>query len=363
MKIHERYIARELLAAILLVLGALIALYGFFDLIESLKDVGRGDFSARHALLYVTLRLPGRIYELMPIAVLIGALYALSALSRHSEITVLRASGMSTGALLLQLFRVAGLFAIALLLLGETAVPVAERKAQELRARAIHRVVAQEFDSGLWMKDDRAFLHIRAATADAQRLERLRIYQFNAQGHLDFVLEARSGIYQPATSLWQLQEVVQTIIREKDGKPYAQVETETERLWASALTPEIISTLMVAPERMSLVHLVTYLRHLGKNRQKTDRYEIALWKKLFYPLAALVMVALALPFAFLQQRMGGMSLQIFCGVMIGVLFHMLNGLFSSLGVIRAWPPLASAAAPSLLFLTAAFAILWRVERR
>jgi lipopolysaccharide export system permease protein len=156
---------------------------------------------------------------------------------------------------------------------------------------------------------------------------------------------------------------VKTVIGEKDGKPQAWVEKEAELVWPSALTPEIIDMLMVAPERMSLVSLVNYLRHLWKNSQKTDRYEIALWKKLFYPLAALVMVALALPFGFLPHRMGGMSLQIFCGVMIGILFHMLNGLFSSLGVIRAWPPLASAAAPSILFLAAAFGILWSVERR
>jgi lipopolysaccharide export system permease protein len=382
MKIHEKYIAGELLAAILLVLVALVALYGFFDLIESLKDVGRGDFSARHALAYVALRLPGRLYELMPIAVLIGALYALSALARHSEITVLRASGMSTQALLLQLFKVAGVFAVAALILGETVVPPAERQAQDLRTQAIHRVAVQEFGSGLWMKDGRAFINVRAASG--ARLEQVRIYQFDDRNRLDYVMDARTGTYLPTpqtaqkencrpqnncpsqdqgSGVWQLHNVTRTVIGEKDGGAASWVEKEPEFLWPSALTPEIIDMLMMAPERMSLISLVTYSKHLWKNRQKTDRYEIALWKKLFYPLAALVMVALALPFGFLHNRMGGMSLQIFCGVMIGVLFHMLNGLFSSLGVIRAWPPLASAAAPSLLFLAAAFGILWYVERR
>ncbi len=363
MKIHEKYIARELLAAILLVLAALVALYGFFDLIESLKDVGRGDFGVGHAFAYVGLRLPGRIYELMPIAALIGALYALSSLARHSEITVLRASGMTTRQLLLLLFKVAGLFALAALLLGETVVPPAERTAQEMRVKAIRNVVAKEFRSGLWVKDGRSFVNIRSATPDA-RLEQLRVYQFDAQNRLQFVMEAREGIFlEPG--FWQLKDVVRTVLEDarEQAQPRAWVEQEAELRWSSALTPEIISVLMVAPERMSLVSLVTYLRHLWSNNQKTERYEIALWKKFFYPMAALVMVALALPFGYTHSRMGGVSLQIFGGVMVGVFFHMLNGLFSSLGVIHSWPPLASALAPSALFLLAALGMLWWVERR
>ncbi len=89
------------------------------------------------------------------------------------------------------------------------------------------------------------------------------------------------------------------------------------------------------------------------NQQKTQRYEIALWKKLIYPLAVLVMMALALPFAYMQDRMGAVSVKVFAGIMLGIAFHMLNGLFSSLGVINSWPPFFSAITPSALFLLAA----------
>ena len=120
---------------------------------------------------------------------------------------------------------------------------------------------------------------------------------------------------------------------------------------------------MVSPERMSLFGLVNYTRHLADNRQKTGRYEIAIWKKLVYPLTALVMVALALPFGYSHDRVGGVSLKIFAGVMLGIVFYALNGLFSNLGVINAWPPFASAVAPSALFILAAAGMLWWVERR
>ncbi|MDR2626254.1 MAG: LPS export ABC transporter permease LptG [Zoogloeaceae bacterium] len=372
MKIHERYLARELLLAILLVFTALLALYAFFDTIESLKNVGRGQFSIQHAFLYVALRLPGRVYELMPIAVLIGALYALSNLARHSEITVLRASGMSTLALLKPLLKVAGVFALAALLLGETLAPFSERAAQEIRTKAIYNVVAREFASGLWVKDNnQAFVNIRAATQDA-RLEGVRIYQFDDANRLRYVLEAQGGEFL-GDGEWRLTGVVRTVLGDlgdlKTLRPEhaeaarSRVERENEMRWNSTLSPDLIAVLMVAPERMSILGLWNYRSHLSSNKQNTSRYEIALWKKFFYPAAALVMMALALPFAARHSRMGGISLQIFAGVMVGVLFHMLNALFSSLGILRDWPPFASALAPPALFLIAAASMIWWAERR
>jgi len=75
------------------------------------------------------------------------------------------------------------------------------------------------------------------------------------------------------------------------------------------------------------------------------------------------MVALALPFGYTHNRVSGVSLKIFSGVMIGVFFHMLNGLFSNLGAINSWSPVLSAIAPSVLFMLAAAGMIWWVERR
>lgn len=357
-KLFQRYLMREAFAAILLVLAAFIALFSFFDLINELRSVGKGGYQYGHAIIFVTLSVPARLYELIPIAVLIGTLYCLSTLARHSEITVLRASGMSTRDLLLTLFRVAGVLALVTLLIGEAVMPFSERAAQELKTRAIKNVIAhQGFDTGLWVKDGRSFINIRTATADS-RLQGVRIYRFDESAALESVTEAREGEFR-IPDRWVLTDVVSTRI---EGER-ASVERRDSLEWQSAVTPDLLSVLMVAPERMSLYGLYHYFRHLSDNRQKTERYEIALWKKLIYPLAALVMVALALPFGYSHDRIGGVSMKIFAGVMIGILFHMLNGLFSSLGVINAWPPFASAAMPSALFLLAAVGMIWWVERR
>lgn len=356
--LYQRYLMRETFASVLLVLVAFLALFSFFDLINEARNVGKGGYQFGHALIFVTLSVPGRIYELVPIAALIGTLYALSTLARHSEITVLRASGLATRELLYTLFKVAGVLALLTFVIGEGVVPFSERAAQELRARAMDNVIAQQgFDSGLWVKDGRSFVNIRTAMPDA-RLLGVRIYEFDEQLGLKSVSEAKEGVFMPPDR-WKLSGVVSTHL---DGDR-ARIEQHDEVLWRSALNPNLLSVLMVAPERMSLYGLIGYSRHLQENHQKTERYDIALWKKLIYPLAAMVMVALAMPFGYSHSRMGGVSLKIFAGVMIGILFHMLNGLFSSLGVINSWPPFASAAAPSALFLLAATGMLWWVERR
>ncbi|MDQ5879731.1 MAG: lipopolysaccharide export system permease protein [Pseudomonadota bacterium] len=357
MILYKRYLVKEISGAVLLVLVAFLALFSFFDLIAELRDVGKGGYQLQHALGFIVLKLPGRIYELMPIAVLIGALYAISTLARHSEITVLRASGLSTGRLLLTLLQIAAVFGLITLATGELLVPPVERMAKQFRLSSIGKLMAQEFRTGLWVKDDMTFVNVRSVTPDGQ-LRSIRIYEFNKQAQLASVSEAEEGVFLPPAS-WTLKKVVRTSLDGNRGS----VSTQPEVVWDSALNPDILAVLLVRPETMSIMHLVSYTKHLRDNKQKTQRYEIALWKKAIYPIAVLVMIALALPFGYTHNRVAGVSLKIFAGVMIGVLFHMLNGLFSNLGAINSWPPFTSAAMPSLLFAAAAAAMLWWVERR
>jgi lipopolysaccharide export system permease protein len=355
--VYERYLAREIYSATLLVLLAFLALFAFFDLVHELQDLGKGSYQLQHAIGYVALTVPGRIYELFPVAVLIGTLYALTQLARHSEITVLRASGLPTVTMLASLAKIGSLFVVLTFLVGEFVAPPAERAAQQLRLKALSSVVAQEFRSGLWVKDELAFVNVRDVLPDTS-LRDVKIYEFDKDHQLRSISEAESGLYLPPDR-WKLVNVAQTTF-EKDRALVAHLD---EAEWRSALNPDILTVLMVVPERMSLTNLYLYIRHLSENGQKTQRYEIALWKKLIYPVAALVMMALALPFGYMHERSGNVSVKVFAGVMLGVGFHLLNGLFSSLGVINSWTPLVAAITPSMLFLVTASVMTWWVERR
>ena len=357
MIVLRKYIAREIYAATLLVLVAFLMLFAFFDLVNELNDLGKGNYRLQHALLFVLLSLPGHVYELAPIAVLIGTLYALSQLAANSEYTVMRVSGLSPYAAGAALARIGVVFVVLTFAFGELVTPFAERAAQQLRLSSMRALVAQEFRSGLWVKDELRFVNVREVLPDAS-LKGVKVYDFDSDYRLRSLSYAERGEFMQDNT-WRLSAVAETRFDDAGASVSRHAQTE----WRSVLTPELLSVLLVQPEKMSAVNLYQFTRHLSENRQQTDRYEIAMWKKVLYPFATLVMMALALPFAYVHVRAGGVGVKIFSGIMLGVLFHLLNGLSSSIGVIQNWAPFYSAVLPSVLFLFGAMAMMWWVERR
>jgi len=353
----ERYLAREVRAAVAFVLSGFLALFAFFDLINELRDLGTGDYHLLQVFTVVLLWLPTRAYELLPVAVLIGTLYVLAHLSSNSEYTVMRASGLSPAGAARALGRAGLPFVLATFLLGEWIAPAAEEAAQKTRMAALAASIGQGLRSGLWFKDGRTFVNVREAR-DARALGGVYIYEFDDALRLRAATVAERAEH-IAAGRWRLVGAAQT--RFADGAVRTEHHPELE--WRSALTPALVDVLIVAPERMSAWRLWLYTRHLEANRQKTGRYEIALWKKLFYPLAVFVMMALALPFAYLHARSGMVGVKVFLGILLGIFFHMLNSLAAHLGVLQHWPAPAAAAVPGLLFLCAAAAMMWSVERR
>ena len=357
MKTLRGYVVREILLATMMVMAALLMLFAFFDLVEQIKDLGRGTYEIRHIARHVLLSVPGHIYQIFPIAVLIGGLFALAQLVASSEYTVMRASGLSVTRLL-GVLMVAGLPLAALtLVFGEFIGPAADQLAQRLRSRAITGIVLQEFRSGLWLKDDNSFVNVREVT-DTGQLKGVRIYEFDDKLRLRSVSAAQSGVYQ-GERRWILGGVESTTLTEVR----TDVSTSPSLDWHSVLDPGLLNVLMVKPAQMSASSLFSYSQHLRENRQKSLRYEIALWTKIAYPIAVLTMLILALPFAYFQRRQGGVGGRIFAGIMLGLGFYLLNQLSAHLGLLNEWPPQASALAPTVIFLGFALVMLWRQERR
>lgn len=380
MRTLRRYLVREVVRATGLVLFALLALFAFFDLLAQIDDLRPG-YTLQQALAYVALSLPARTYELMPIAALIGAIFALSQLAANSEFTIMRVSGMSTRRLALTVVQIGLLFVAVTYLFGELVAPAAERKAQQVRVETRGEgMISSQLRSGVWVRDT-----VRDDSGEVQRWRFVnvgvvrpdgtsshwKIFEFDRDFRLLSFGTAASGRFAPeaGSRTWLLENVVETrlpVAPAADTTP-GDLRTEVVRLpqreWQSALTPNILGVLLVQPERMAAVELVRYIAHLAANRQQTEPYEIALWNKVFYPLAIVVMMMLALPFAYLHVRQGGVSLKIFVGVMIGVLFYMLNKLFSHLGMLHTWPPMAVAVLPSLVVLAVALGALYWIERR
>jgi len=358
MKTLTRYIGRELLAAILFIFVALVMLFAFFDLIHELGDVGRGGYTLSNALIFVALQLPSRAYELFPVAALIGTLFAMAQLVANSEYTVMRASGASLLQTMWALMRIGIPLAVVTFLAGEYVAPPAERLAQQLRRPAQSegiRIVAQQFQSGFWFKQDLAFANIRSVLADMTLLG-VRIYEFDRDLRLTAVRVAESGAF-IGNGQWRLANVKTTELS-FNGAKLSEADSWT---WDTVLKPSLLTVYQVAPERLELNTLYDNIRVLGG--QKTSRFEIAFWNKVFYPAAVVVMMILALPFAYFQRRTGGIGLRIFIGTMLGLAFFLLGRMFSYLGVLNDWPPLFSATFPLAMFIGVALGMLYWLERR
>ncbi len=360
MKLLTRYIGREVLAAVMLIFAALVSLFAFFDLIHELGDVGRGGYTLGSAALFVALQLPARMYELFPVAALIGTLFAMAQFVANSEYTVMRASGASLLQVSWALVRIGIPLALATFLAGEYVAPPADRLAQHLRVQArgdAPRVVAQQFRSGFWFKQDQTFVNIRGVLSD-MTLVGVRIYEFDPDMKLKALRIAESGKFGD-DGRWRLINVRTTQL----GADATRTTSAPTQTWDTILRPSLLTVYQVAPERLELNTLWDNMRILGGSSQKTTRFEIAFWNKVFYPAAVVVMMILALPFAYIQRRSGGVGSRIFAGTMLGLAFFLLGRLFTNLGLLNDWPPLFSAVFPLIVFVSVAAGMLWWLERR
>jgi lipopolysaccharide export system permease protein len=357
MRLVRRYLVTETIGATAFVFAALISLFALLDLIRELKNLGQGTYRLPQILGYVALSIPGHVYELFPIAVLIGTIFALAQLANHSEYAVLRTSGVSVQRFALMLAQIGAVLAVLNFLLGEFIAPVSEQSAQRLRVRAKTGVVASDFRSGLWIREAGSFINVLQPLPDGT-LTGVRIYEFDEQYRLRSISYAGRGVYQP-DERWLLSDVVRTVF--DNGR--TRVERVPQSHWSSVLSPSILNVLLVDPEQRSVRDLIQYIEHLRDNRQQSTRFELALWGKFTYPLAVVVMMVLALPFANVQRRAGGVGAKVFTAIMLGLAFHVANRLVGYLGLIYEWPVGLSALLPGLFFLALAAGLLWRLERR
>lgn len=356
MKLVQRYLLQEIVSSILLIMVALLAMFSFFDLIQELENVGKGTYGIGKILLFVLLSTPGHIYDVVPVAVLVGTMYALAQLARHSELIVLRVSGIPISEIAWYLLRVGMVFALITFFVGELITPVCEKAAQRMRLQATDSVIAQDFRSGLWVKDGNSFVNVEDVLPDSELLN-IHIYEFDDEFKLRNISNAKTGQYDGHG--WQLKEVTQTHF----NNDTIEAKFFPEAKWQSLIRPEILNVLLVVPEKMSAWNLYNYIRHLSMNKQKTSRQQVAMWAKLIYPLASFVMVILALPFGFLQQRSSAVSAKIFAGIMLGIVYQVLNRVFVHLGLLNDWSAFFSAVTPTILFFMAGLVMLMMVERR
>lgn len=366
MKTLRRLIYVEVAYAVLFVSIGFLALFFFFDFIEELPNISRGAQAYRmtQALLFVGLRVPSHLYELLPIAVLIGTIFVMARFAQSSEYTILRTSGLGPWRALRTLLTLGAIFTVLTFAAGDYLAPLADRTGQLLKAKLEGGLTVGR--SGAWLKERQRYfsynVNVGALTPDGN-MQNVRIFEADSRGYLVSLTQAARARFDEGA--WVLEDAQRTEFPGADNKRDQVQREELPNLrWPTEISPEMVSVALLKPDRMSTIALFQYIRHLEANSQTSQRYEIEFWRKVFYPLSCMVMVVLALPFAYLHFRSGGITSYVFGGVLIGISFFLLNNVFGYIGNLQNWEPWLAAAAPGLIYTMLSLgAFGWLVLRR
>ena len=373
MKTIRKLLYRDIAASVLFVAFAFLALFFFIDFVDELEDVGKRGRTVWHAVLAALFEVPGHLYELAPIAVLIGTIYSLARMAQSSEFTILRTGGLGPWRAL-RLLALLGLgFALLTFVVGDFLAPASKQQGVELKARTSGGLAIG--GAGAWLKEHRSTpqgersYSVNVAGTDAGgTLLGVRIFEFDADGRLLSRIESAEGRVgsNGSNTVWQLKDAQHTQwpAARSTGMPTVAVTRHALLDWPSTLNAKVVAAAVLPDGTMTTLELWRYSAHLSDQEQAAQGYQIRFWRKALYPLACLVMVALALPFAYMHARAGGISFKVFGGIMLGISFVLLNNLAGHIGMLRGWTPWVSAAAPGLMYLLLSMgAFTWLVRYR
>lgn len=337
MSILDGYIARSIFVSVFVVLFILVGLDAVFSFIGELEDL-QGNFQMLEALRFILLTVPGKIYEFIPVATLIGCLIALGNLANNSELTVMRASGISVLRIVIAALKPVLLFVIVALALGEFIVPKMEQQAKSEKVQHFKGDQTLRIKIGYWYRDDDAFINIRAIEPDGIVWGVSRFF-FDKEGLLTRSEFSERAEYKGG--YWMLYDVKATELSETR----AQVEEAASQRWNTQLTPDFLATIAIEPDHLSITGLWRYANQLAKQKLKSNDYFFAFWKKALQPIATFVMVFIALSFIFGPLRSVTVGQRLIAGIVTGLSFNYAQDLLGHVSIVFNVSPFIAAMLP------------------
>lgn len=354
MKILDRYLWKATLTGLLIAWVALITLDLFFSFIAEAGKTG-ALYTTSQALIYLIYTIPGRFYEFYPTAILIGALLGLGNLAANSEFIAMRAAGMSIPQIVFSVLKLGLILSIVIFLLGEYIVPAADLQARNFKAHLKNKNITLTGGAGLWVKEKNRILHIRSVL-NKQQLSDVSIYTFN-ENHSGLKSLKTVNRAERKENGWQLSGV--------NTSSFTPTEVDKQQLAtqfdATFLNPQVLDIATIDPEQLSTKELDTIINHQKSNKINSDKYELVYWKRFSIPLSALVMLVIAMPFLFGSNRGGGAGARVFYGIVLGIVFYLINRAASEMGLVYGVSPIVSAFLPGSLFLLGGLLFLKRIR--
>ncbi|MDA9272095.1 LPS export ABC transporter permease LptG [bacterium] len=367
MKLLDRYIAKTVLAAIVLVTLLLTGLQVFILFVNQLGDLGKAHYGVVQAALYVLLEVPYEVYLFFPMASLLGCLIGLGVLANHRELVVMRASGMSIGQITQAVFKVALLVIIVVTVAGETFLPRLVLQAHDEKMQALSGDQALRTPKGLWLRYKNDFVAIGSILPNGS-IQDINQFHFDADHHLNFARRIETIDY--VNGVWMAHGVVETIIdnarltslsSDLAQAPSTHVQNRPEMIWDVALQPQVLRAGSNEADEMTLLELHDYLRAQKRSHQMVQNFQLVYWQRLIQPITTAVMMMLAIPFIFGPLRSSTMGSKLLAGAIVGFGFYIMNRFLGSISQVYQLPSIVAAIGPTGLFALLGLYLMRRVK--
>lgn len=348
----DRYILSHIFGLTALVAMALLSIQTFVAFVSEIDQIGRGSFGYYELFLYTLWLMPTGLYVMLPIIAMLGTLMGLGTLASQSELTAMRAAGVS-------LLRIGGstllaglLLGVLTLVVGDWLAPKGQYEADALKTEARSGVRAGVGGKPVWVREGDHIFNIRRLL-DEDRIEAVDVYALNPDLSLRSASSIEAGAYR--NGRWEFSGVRRT---EFDGTS-ARVSEEAHQEWSGSLSPEVLRLFVLEADALSMAGLARLMAYMSRNNLDSSEYALTLARKIVAPFTVMVMMLLAVPFVLGPLRNSGAGQRLFIGVLIGLGFYVVNEVCANSGRLYGWPPLLSAATPTFAF---GLIAIWRLNR-
>jgi lipopolysaccharide export system permease protein len=339
------YIISGVLRSTAMVVVILVAVGSVIEFVAQLDDVGVASYGMREAVLFVALRIPAKVFEVLPAAALLGALLSLGNLAVHRELVVMRASGVSHYRLLAMVGSAGIVLFVVMVLLGESMAPRLGAYAREMRGAALLDNDDVAAGPSTWIRDGDTIVNIGNPDSAAEFEQSILIFELDGDGALERIASAESVGIDGADD-WEMRDYAETTFG--DEAITAHRESRTRR--ALSLNQELLDLSEVRADLLDTPTLVGYIGYLERNGLDASRYQAAYWGRISNGVSVVLMTLLALPFVMGGLRSAGTGGRMVVGLVIGLGYYVLVQVSASSGQVFALDPLVAAWAPSALLL-------------
>jgi lipopolysaccharide export system permease protein len=377
--IAERYVAWQMFRMTLLVMSGFLGLFWFFGVLDRLSLVGVADYKIQTLLMVTGLELPSRFYTMLPIAVLIGILVALTGLSKTSELIVLRTSGLSKELIIRWVSKFAFQMGVLGFLVGNWLVPVCQNLAEDTTKTALHRDLNFSLKSGIWLRESyvnpsdvlegrdvsqsRVLRFINVGGVNQQKeLQRIRIYEFTTNFLVSRIIDAKTAIFDQRS--WLLKDVKVIGFDVQAGEAVAKTDHHFDELfWVTDLDEKLILSDRYSAEDTGVWDLWKQKEYLEANGQDNTKQTLNFWKKLFSPFSVLALAFCVFPFLFVaHSRNQYLAFRVFVGALVGLSFFTVQGLVGYVATLRDWPIPVALMFPNVVLLVSIYFFCTKIQR-